>query len=380
VARLLKVGLIAGGFGEYSLHLANALAEFSTVLLMDRADPAAPLPAGTPAGVHLAPLPPARIRQPFGQLRRLATLKQWVAHFQPDVIHAQGGDPWLNLALPTLRKYPLVVTIHDTVRHVGDRAVRYVPQWVADVAHRQGDCAIVHARQLRALAATRFALPDECIHVVPHIALGDGTAAADVPEDPHHVLFFGRIWDYKGLDYLIRAEPLISAQVPDVRIVIAGRGADFEPYRRAMVHPERFIVHNDFISNEQRAELFRRAAVVVLPYIEASQSGVIPLAYAFGKPVVVTDVGGLPEAVEDGRTGFVVPPRDADALASAITRLLQDATLRHACGARGKAKLEAECAPRVVARQTMAVYRAAVAARGRTISGIREVSQSSSPI
>ena len=62
-----------------------------------------------------------------------------------------------------------------------------------------------------------------------------------------------------------------------------------------MVHPERFIVHNEYVSDEKRAELFRRASVVVLPYIEASQSGIIPIAYRFGKPVVATTVGGLPE-------------------------------------------------------------------------------------
>src|SRR5512146_668340 len=95
-----------------------------------------------------------------------------------------------------------------------------------------------------------------------------------------------------------------------------------------MVHPDRFLVLNDRICDEQRAELFRNASVVVLPYIEASQSGVVPLAYQYGKPVVATHVGGLPEAVENGRTGLVVPPRDERALASAILRLLGDAELR----------------------------------------------------
>src|SRR5258707_15408817 len=150
---------------------------------------------------------------------------------------------------------------------------------------------------------------------MPHIQIGHECSSPVVQEDERLILFFGRIWEYKGLEYLIRAEPLISARVPNVRILIAGRGEDFSRYTEMMVHPDRFIVHNEYIPEERTAEYFRRASVVVLPYIEASQSGVIPLAYSAAKPVVATTVGGLPEMVEDGRTGYLVAPRDTTNLA-----------------------------------------------------------------
>ena len=127
-----------------------------------------------------------------------------------------------------------------------------------------------------------------------------------------------------------------------------------------MVHPDRFIVHNEYISEQRTAEYFRRASVVVLPYIEASQSGVIPLAYSAGKPVVATRVGGLPEMVEHGHTGYLVAPRDTAELAESVTRLLLDAALRRQMGANGKRKIEAECSPDVIAKKTMEVYRRAV--------------------
>jgi glycosyltransferase involved in cell wall biosynthesis len=154
---------------------------------------------------------------------------------------------------------------------------------------------------------------------------------------------------------------LISAACPDARIVIAGEGEELGRYRQLMTHPERFEVLNEYVSNERRAELFARVSVVVLPYVEASQSGVIPLAYRFGKPVVATTVGGLPEMVDDGRTGYLVPPRDAQALAGAVVRLLGDAGLRQRLGAAGRALLDAVCAPEVVARQTFASYERALA-------------------
>ena len=121
-----------------------------------------------------------------------------------------------------------------------------------------------------------------------------------------------------------------------------------------------FIVHNEYISHDKRTELFQRASIVALPYIDASQSGVIPVAYTHAKPVVATAVGSLPEMVDHGRTGYVVPPRDEQALADAIVRLLRDKDLRRQLGANGKHKVNTECSPGVVAEQTLAVYQRAI--------------------
>jgi glycosyltransferase involved in cell wall biosynthesis len=209
-------------------------------------------------------------------------------------------------------------------------------------------------------------IPGERVHVIPHIVLGDSTVGNCVLENDRLILFFGRIWPYKGLEYLIRAEPLITSKMPDARIMIAGHGEDFARYQRLMTHPENFIVHNEYILEERAATLFQQASMVVLPYTEASQSGIIPVAYTFSKPVVATTVGALPEMVEHGRTGFLVPPRDERALAAAIVRLLQDKQLRDRMGRCGKQKVDAECSPDVVAQQTLAVYRRAVD-KGRSL-------------
>ena len=98
----------------------------------------------------------------------------------------------------------------------------------------------------------------------------------------------------------------------------------------------------------------------MLPYIEASQSHIISIAYRFGKPVVATTVGGLPEMVDHGRTGFLVPPRDVNALAEAVVRLMQNDEMRRTFGENGMRKVNVECAPATVGRKTRVVYRRAM--------------------
>ena len=132
-----------------------------------------------------------------------------------------------------------------------------------------------------------------------------------------------------------------------------------------MIHPERFTVYNEYISFDKRDELFQRSSVVALPYIDASQSAIIPIAYMFSKPVVATRVGGLPELVDHGITGCLIPPRDERALADALIHLLEDKKLRHQMGKNAKQKVNTDLSPNVVACQTFSVYQRAIGVRAR---------------
>jgi glycosyltransferase involved in cell wall biosynthesis len=358
--RSLRVALISHTFGEYCVQLANGLAQHAQVLLLLPTHIAAPHLARLKDGVRLFRFQNPRFRQPLLQFSMLRTLFRTIREFGPDLIHYQGGHPWLDLALPCLRRHPLVLTIHDFKPHPGDRLSKKTPLWMEGFARRQADELIVHTRFVREQVIGEFPASAERISVIPHIQIGRDWLSTLIRDDGGVILFFGRIWPYKGLEYLIRAEPLITARVPEANILIAGQGENFSHYYQMMVHPDRFIVDDGFIPDERAADYFARASVVVLPYIEASQSGVVSLAYSAAKPVVATAVGGLPEMVEHGRTGYLVPPRDVPRLAESVARLLLDADLRHQMGSNGKRKIEAECSADVVARKTMEVYRRAI--------------------
>lgn len=365
--RRLRVALVSTDFGKYCVRLASALVQHAEVLLVLPQHGVDPHIGHLHNDVRLYSFQRLRIRQAIQQFRCIRSILRTIREFDPDVIHFAGAHIWFKLSLTLLRKYPLVLEIHDFQPHPGDQPLQQTPFWIEKFARRLADELIVHSRHVRDLAVRQLDGVAERISVIPHYLHVDGEPQAPDGDDAERsVLFFGRIWEYKGLEYLIRAEPLISARVPDVRFVFAGRGEDFSHYTRMMIHPDRFIVYNEYISEERAIELFRCASVVVLPYVEASQSGVIPMAYSAGKPVVATTVGGLPEMVEYGRTGFLVPPRDVSQLAEAIVRLLLDASLRRQMGANGKRKLEAECSPSQVAQQAIEVYRRAIERSART--------------
>jgi glycosyltransferase involved in cell wall biosynthesis len=360
----MKVALVAFDFEEYSIRLAGGLADMANVLLLLPSGLSGPQISALDSRVILQPFDRPRLRQPIRQLRTGWDVVRRIRTFDPDVVHFQHGHLWFNGFLPHLRRHhPLVLTVHDPRHHLGDRVSQKTPQAVMDFGFRRADQLIVHAQPLKQILVDACRIQPEIVHVVPMISLGAMSDPETTSSDDGRptVLFFGRLWEYKGLEYLIRAEPLITEKIPDATIVIAGEGEDFGRYRRLMTHPERFVVYNEYLPDERRSELFRQATLVVLPYVDASQSAVIPVAYSFMKPVVATTVGGLPEMVDHGRTGYLVPPRDERALADAIVRLLRDKARRAQMGRDGKRKLDAECAPSVVARRTLAVYHRAVA-------------------
>jgi len=360
----VRVALVSYYYPEYTLCLAHALrAQGESVLLVAPSYNLHALRDMLQPEVETLVFPGRRLRDPLNafEVRKIVSA---IHAWQADVVHVQQGHLWFNLfGLPWLNDPPLVTTVHDVTSHAGDGYARRTPQWVWDIAFRRAKRLIVHGQVLGTHLAKRHAIPADRIHVIPHGEFSIYSrwayptyAAEDI------VLFFGRIWPYKGLKYLIEAEPIIAAQVPSVKIVIAGEGESLAPYEQMMAHRERFEIHNDYIPIEEVAGLFQRAAIVALPYIEASQSGVIPIAYAFGKPVVATHVGSIPDLVEDGETGYLVPPRDAPKLAQAITSLLKDGALRQRMGECARRKAFTHLSWDTIATKTREVYGAATIA------------------
>ena len=139
----LRVALISYNFGEYCVRLASALAQHAEVLLIIPDRMVEPFIAKLGNSVQLFSFTNPRLRQPVQQFRTLRKIIQRVRDFAPDVMHYQGTHLWFDLALPFLRRYPLVFTIHDFKPHPGDRLSP--PDWLPALQPASALC--VHQRQ-----------------------------------------------------------------------------------------------------------------------------------------------------------------------------------------------------------------------------------------
>ena len=379
----MKIAWISFGFLEYSALHINAMNEHHDVLAV--------MPESSPEDESYTLRPSVerflfknpRLRQPFRQRRTIQSILKAVYDFKPDVVHFQQAHLWFNFSLKRIqRDFPLVMTIHDPQQHSGDTASKKTPQWVNELGFRCADNVIVHGDKLATTVCRMLGIERSRVHSIPHVAMGKQSEQArmESPEvDPNLILFFGRIYDYKGLKYLIEAEPIISREFPDVKIMIAGEGEDFQKYRKMMVNPDRFIVHNDWISDAQRADYFNRAGMVVLPYTDATQSGVVPVAYNFRKPVVATEVGALPDCVQHGKTGLLAPPKDPSALAEAILRLLRSPAQAKRMGQAGYEWISEKGSPEYVVAKHLEAYKKTVIYRAHLMDPNCKLTTSSSP-
>lgn len=243
--------------------------------------------------------------------------------------------PFYALFLKSLgkgRSPKSVFVCHNVMEHE--------PNWIKSVLSRRVlDCAdffITHSQWDRDnlerwLGASRA----RAIRVSPHPAYehlnqpvpskAEAKASLGIRAE-RVVLFFGFIRDYKGLRYLIESLPLVRATL-DVHLLIAGEvWGDTKPYHALISRlgvTSSVTLVNKYIPNEEVAQYFAASDLVVIPYVSATQSGIVQLAYGFGKPVVVSRVGGLPEVVEEGVTGYLVPPKDPGSISNAVLDFYQ---------------------------------------------------------
>jgi len=247
-----------------------------------------------------------------------------------DLVHAH----WLPSALPALATgKPFVVQLWGTDVELARRAPALFRPLL-----RQARLVLCPSR---ALAAAAYELGARDVRIVPGGVVFPNEVGE--PDEPPHALFVGRLSGEKGiLDFLEATE--------GVPRVIVGDG----PLRDRV--PEAV----GFVPPAELGAYYERAAVVVCPSHREGYGVVAREAMAYGRPVVACAVGGLDEAVEDGGTGILVPPRDPAALRSAIERLLNDPELRRRRGAAGRDMAREEFSWDAATSSTIAAYREAL--------------------
>jgi len=297
-----------------------------------------------------------RVRS-LGGWRDAVGVRRRVRAFRPTVLHVQesvGNDPRLLLAA-RLGRRPFAITIHDPSPHPGDR-VAWQDRPFNSMLVRRAKLVFVHGESLREELLENFSPGGEVV-VVPHgVTAGE---ASPLPAAPH-LLFFGRISRYKGIDTLLDAMAKVWERAPAATLTIAGSG-ELEPH--PLLDDPRVEARNEYLPDDALPDLFRAARVVVLPYRQASQSGVGSMVKPYARPLIVTEVGGLPELVADG-SGLAVPAEDPGALAAAILRVVEDDDLAAGLAGAAVRAVEEESGWDRVAELTLAAYREHLGAVG----------------
>ncbi|MGE4425609.1 MAG: glycosyltransferase family 4 protein [Solirubrobacteraceae bacterium] len=280
-----------------------------------------------PAGSRARTL--SKLTQHVPDMRRLGR-----AATDADVVHFQ----WLPVPqvdrclLP--RGRPVVLTAHDVL----PREPRWGQLRAQARLYDRVDAVVAHSRHGRDRLIDTLGLDADRVRVIPHGAFQHLTTVQPAPLPPELarterpvVLFFGLLRPYKGVDVLIDAwsRPGGPGEVADLWIVGLPK-MDIRPLRARAGAGVTFV--DRFVTDAEAAAFFRRADVVVLPYREIEQSGVLFTALAFGRPIVASAVGGFPEIAAEG-AAETVPPGDADALAHALARILGDPERRAALAA-----------------------------------------------
>jgi len=227
------------------------------------------------------------------------------------------------------RRTRLLAICHNVTDHE-DR--RFGPRCTRAVLSRMDDC-LVHsaADEERLRALLPGARVTRGFHPLYEFArpslLGKAEARARLDVTGDTILFFGFVRPYKGLDDLVQALPRIR-RTRRVTLLVAGEfweGREaFDRRVHALGLADAVRVVDRYVPNEEVGLYFSAADLVVLPYVSGTASGVVQTAYGLDKPVVATTVGALADIVEDGHTGYLVPPGRPDALADAIVRFFEE--------------------------------------------------------
>lgn len=326
--------------------------------------------------IHLAPSKQPgvnRLKKSLQYVTYLLQLLWLIFHSRPQVVHFQflrrERLDTLFLCLLRLLPVPVVYTAHNVLPHENGRIDTVLKQLVYTAV----DGILIHSRYIQRKLLDAFRVDAAKTCVIPH-----GNFSLYVPDEPIEgasarqqlglgpedrvLLFFGYIRPYKGLELLIDAFTTAAARDPHLKLVIAGKpqneqlAEQYAQQIQATSVAGRILFHDRFIPFEEVALYFTAADLVVLPYKAIDHSGIMHLAYSFGKPIICTPVGDFPEVIEQGKSGFVLQSSDAACLVDGITTAFSDMQLLAQMGTYARNLGKTRYSWNEIARRTLHFY------------------------
>ncbi|MFO0699159.1 MAG: glycosyltransferase family 4 protein [Nitrospira sp.] len=275
-------------------------------------------------------------------LKYYAALLRYVWSANPGIFHILWNNKFELFDRTLLMLYykglgkRVVLTAHNVNKRKRDVVDSLFNRLTLKTQYRLCDHIFVHTEQMKTELVQDFGCRTSAITVIPfginnavpntQLTSSEAKARLGIQGEERTILFFGRITPYKGLEYLVEALPKLLTRSPSYRLIIAGRpDNDSKDYcqtiqlqiSRAGIG-DRVLQRIEFVPDTETELYFKAADVLVLPYRQIYQSGVLFLAYSFGLPVIATNVGGLPNEIIEGETGYVCQPESSEHLAMTI--------------------------------------------------------------
>lgn len=254
----------------------------------------------------------------------------------PDIVLMYWWTPFffpqfstIGFLIKKLTKAKIIFLCHNVLPH--DRT--FIDRLLSKNVLRFGDYFLTHSKQ--DANDLKSMLPDAKVKAAVHPTY-DVFNYKPMPKEKARkalglkgdtIAFYGFVRKYKGLQYLLEAMPIILKE-KDINLLIAGEFWELKEETLKQIKElgigNKIKIVDQYVPNEDVGKYICAADIIVLPYVHATNSGIVQTAFGLKRPVIVTDVGGLPEVVTDNKTGFVVPSKNAKAIANAVLRFYKE--------------------------------------------------------
>ena len=260
-------------------------------------------------------------------LRKSFVLSKYINAIDPDIVHIESINlRGLGLLPSIVSRRKIVLAIHDVIPHSGENSWKiWLPRFLfLKLPYEKR--LMFYSNFSRALFEQTYKNDRSSKFVLKMSPYSFFTKSLEGAKTREHILFFGRLSPYKGIDILIESIPAVLRKFPNETFVIAGKAID---NYAAVNHVPEDISNNvrildRYVENDELVNLILNSKFVVCPYLDASQSGVLMTAFALNTPVIATNVGAFPEYLIPTFNGILIPPGSSEKLAAAIKEALDN--------------------------------------------------------
>jgi glycosyltransferase involved in cell wall biosynthesis len=285
-----------------------------------------------------------------------------------DIMHTHIPTPWSadwSLFDAVVKRKPLVVSYYNDITGKGAAGLiaKLYNKTILKLLLNRADKIIIIQENYSSSSSYLSKYVDKIV-VVPCGADVDRFVPSNVPKDKNTIFFLSLLDEfhkYKGLEYLLEALKIVKTQIPDVKLVVGGKGSLLEHYQQLAASLELVdnVEFHGFIPEDKITDYYSRANVFVLPSISSVQEGfgIVALeALACKTPVITTEIVGVSSDLKKQNAGLIIPPRDSKSLAEAITRILSNEDLQREMGENGRRLVKAKYTWQTIAEMTEKVY------------------------